>query len=178
MEICEGDCLLVTGNGYTGDNHRLNNRDTHTVDYITHKGEIVLKNGWKLDRGFKHLDYGFALTAYAAQGKTVDWVFLAQSAELSYGASDLRQFHVSTSRGRKGVKVYTDDIELLTENVSLARERPMAMEMLEAEAQEIRPVEIVADNEMKDVEVLGKQDALEVRGEAEAELEREEEMEM
>jgi hypothetical protein len=38
----------------------------------------------------------------------VDWVFVAQTAQLSSCASDLRQFHVATSRGREGLKVYTD----------------------------------------------------------------------
>jgi hypothetical protein len=57
-------------------------------------------------------------------------VFIAQSAELSCGASDLTQFLVSISRGSKEPKIYTDDLELLRENVSQARERLMATELL------------------------------------------------
>jgi hypothetical protein len=130
MEICEGDCLRITGNGYTADRHRLNNGNIHKVDYIAPDGKIVLENGWRLDRNFKHLDYGYAVTSHAAQGKTVDWVLVAQSPEFSSYASDMNQFHVATSRGREGLKVYTTSIELLKENVSRVRERPMAMEII------------------------------------------------
>jgi hypothetical protein len=159
------------------------------VDYINHEGKIVLENGWKLDREFKHLDFGYALTSHAAQGKTVDWVFVAQSAQLSQGASDLRQFYVSTSRGRKGVKVYTDDIEMLQENVSRVRERLMATEILQAQAEETREAEKYA--EMDASEAPGKSCAAElaaptkgvetienVREMEEPELEMELEMEM
>jgi len=173
LEVCEGDRLRITGNGRSADNHPLNNKSIYTVDYIDHDGRIVLENGWKLDTDFKHLDYGYTLTSHAAQGKTVDWVFVAQSAQLSSCASDLKQFYVSTSRGRKGVKLYVDDLELLIENVSWKRERPMATEILQAPVEEIQPVEIVAENEMKTAEVLGKQDALEMGVEAEAETELE-----
>jgi len=191
MEICEGDRLRITGNGRTADKHPLNNKSVYAVDYISHDGKIVLENGLKIDQEFKHLDYGYTLTSHAAQGKTVDWVFVAQSAELSYGASDLNQFYVSTSRGRKGVKLYTDDLELLIENVSRRRERPMATEMLQGKAEE-RAVEFQADNseavEMKVSDSLGKTEAGELAMEAELErimlekqeqeLEQEEEMVM
>ncbi len=121
LEICEGDQIRVTCNGRTADKHQLNNGRIYGVDYIDHEGKIVLENGWKLDRDFKHLDYGYALTLHASQGETVDWVFVSQTAQLSSCASDLRQFRVATSRGREGMKVYTDSIEVLKENVSRVR---------------------------------------------------------
>ncbi|MGD0816185.1 MAG: MobF family relaxase [Verrucomicrobiota bacterium] len=163
MEICEGDRLRITGNGRTADKHPLNNKSVYTVDYFDHDGRIVLENGWKIDRDFKHLDYGYTLTSHAAQGKTVDWVFVAQSAQLSSCASDLKQFYVSTSRGRKGVKLYVDDLELLEENVSRRRERPMATEMLRGDMESEEAAEFQAEsgesNEMKISESLGKTDA-------------------
>lgn len=139
LEICEGDRIRITGNGKSTNGHRLTNGKIHRVDYISHDGLIVLENGWKLERDFKHVDYGYCLTSHAAQGKTVDCVFVAQTAQLSSCASDLRQFYVSTSRGREGVKIYTDDIELLKENVSQVRERPMATEILRKHEAEAAP---------------------------------------
>ncbi len=133
IEVCEGDCIRITSNGRTADGHRLQNRNLYKVDYIGHDGAIVLENGYRLDKDFAHLDYGYASTSHAAQGKTVDWVFVAQTAQLSSCASDAKQFYVSVSRGREGVKIYTDDIELLKDNVSRVRERPMATEMMQAE---------------------------------------------
>jgi ATP-dependent exoDNAse (exonuclease V) alpha subunit len=103
------------------------------VDYIDHKGQLVLENGRKLDREFAHLDYGYTLTSHAAQSKTVDCVFVAQTATLSSHASDLNQFYVAISRGRSELKIYTDNIGLLQENVSETRERPMAAEILHVE---------------------------------------------
>jgi conjugative relaxase-like TrwC/TraI family protein len=149
IEVCEGDRIRVTGNGRTADRHRLNNGNIHTVDYISHDGKIVLENGWRLDRDFKHLDYGYALTSHAAQGKTVDWVFVAQTAELSSYASDMNQFHVATTRGREGLKLYTTSIDVLKENVSRVRERPMATEIMagerERETAETRDMERTSD---------------------------------
>jgi hypothetical protein len=175
MEICEGEKLRITGNGRTADRHPLINKSIYTVDYISHDGRIVLENGWKLDRDFKHLDYGYTLTSHAAQGKTVDWVFVAQSAQLSFCASDLRQFYVSMTRGRKGSKLYGDDLELVEEIVSRRRERPMATEILQ-ETDAERAAEFCPENseavEMKISECLGKAEAGELEMEAAAELER------
>jgi hypothetical protein len=63
-------------------------------------------------------------------------VLVAQSGLLSSNASDANQFYVSVSRGRKGVKIYTDDIEALRENVAHTRERPMAMEIMQPNVSE------------------------------------------
>ena len=157
LEVCEGDRLRITGNGRTADGHRLSNRTVHTVDYIDRDGKIVLENGWRLDRNFKHLDHGYASTSHAAQGKTVDWVFVAESAQLSAGASDAQQFYVSTTRGRKGMKLYTEDLELLIENVSRVRERPMATEIVQGE----RQVEMVVEpGQVRSAEFLGKSAAV------------------
>ena len=141
IEICEGDRIRITANGRSEDGHRLNNGSIYVVDHISHDGKLVLENGRRLGPDFKHLQYGYTLTSHAAQGKTVDRVFLAQSPELSAGASDLIQFLVSISRGSKGLKVYTTDIELLRENVCEVRERLMATELLHGESEEKAPEE-------------------------------------
>ena len=141
IEICEGDQIRITANGRSEDGHRLNNGSIYAVDYISHDGKLVLENGRRLSRDFKHLEYGYTLTSHAAQGKTVDRVFLAQSPELSSGASDLTQFLVSISRGSKEPKVYTTDLELLRENVSQVRERLMATELLYGQSEEKAPEE-------------------------------------
>jgi ATP-dependent exoDNAse (exonuclease V) alpha subunit len=136
IEICEGDRIRITGNGRTEDRHRLNTGSLHGVDYISPDGKLVLDNGWRVSPDFKHLQYGYTLTSHASQGKTVDRVFLAQSPELSSGASDLTQFLVSISRGCKGMKLYTTDIELLRDYVAEVRERMMATELLHGESEE------------------------------------------
>ncbi len=133
IEVSAGDRIRITANGRSEDRHRLNNGDLHTVKAFTRAGDIVLDNGWHLGRDFGHLDYGYATTSHSSQGKTVDWVFVAQSGLCTSGASDANQFYVSVSRGRKGVTIYTDDTEALRENVARVRERMNAMEIMPKE---------------------------------------------
>jgi conjugative relaxase-like TrwC/TraI family protein len=131
LEICSGESIRVTGNGRTADRHRLYNGTLHTVDYIAPDGALVLENGWRIGKEFQHLSHGYVLTSHASQGKTVDWVFAFQTAELSSNATNRTQFHVATSRGREGMKAYTDSFEWLQDSVEQERERPMATEILE-----------------------------------------------
>jgi len=93
-------------------------------------GQLVLVNGRKLDKNFTHLAWGYASTSHSAQGKTVDCVLVCQSGLISSGASDARQFYVSVSRGRKEVRIYTDNIAELREKVTRERERQMATELV------------------------------------------------
>lgn len=130
IEICPGEKIRIRINSRTADGHRVSNGNLYTVDYTDHQGQLVLENGRKLGKDFAHLDYGYTLTSHAAQSKTVDCVFVAQTATLSSHASDLNQFYVAISRGRSELKIYTDNIGLLQENVSETRERPMATEIL------------------------------------------------
>ena len=129
IEICEGERIRIRTNTRTADGHRVSNGNLYTVNYIDHKGQLVLENGFKLGQDFAHMEYGYTLTSHASQSKSVDYVFVSQTAKYSALASDLAQFYVSVSRGKCGVKIYTDSIELLKENVSVVRERPMANEL-------------------------------------------------
>jgi hypothetical protein len=136
IEIAEGERIRITANGRSADGHRFYNGNLHTVDYIAPDGKIVLDNGWRIKNDFQHYEHGYAMTSHGAQGKTVDWVFVAQSAQLSQCASDAKQFYVSVSRGSEGMKLYTDSLELLRESVSHKRERLMATELISDKAAE------------------------------------------
>jgi len=133
IEICNGERIRVIANGRSRENQRLNNGSFHKVRHVEADGTIVLDNGWHLDRGFSMIDWGYATTAHGCQGKTVDHVFVVQSA-ISSGASDARQFYVSISRGREGGKVITTDLDFLRQTVGRQRNRPMAMEILQRES--------------------------------------------
>jgi conjugative relaxase-like TrwC/TraI family protein len=140
IEICEGETMRVTCNGRNAEGHRLDNGKEYVVDYISPDGKIVLKNGWRVDKTFKHFDYGYCPTSHGIQGKTIDRVIVVQSAMLT-AAADANQFYVSASRGRKGVDVITDDKEILCENVSRVRSRMMATEMEQKAAEEDTKIE-------------------------------------
>jgi ATP-dependent exoDNAse (exonuclease V) alpha subunit len=119
LAIAAGDVVRITRNGTTADGkHSLHNGDLHRVRGFGGDGAIVLENGWAVGRDFGHLDYGYVVTSHAAQGKTVDRVFIGQSAD-SFAATSREQFYVSCSRGRKSATVYTNDKQAL--RVQLAR---------------------------------------------------------
>jgi len=127
IELAEGDRIRITSGGSTG-NHRLNTGDLFTVKGFTKKGDLQLDNGWELPRDYGHLSYGLVVTSHAAQGRTVDRVFVGQSA-LSFPASSQEQFYVSVSRGREQAIVFTDDKEELLRAVSHSDERLSGTEL-------------------------------------------------
>lgn len=109
VSFAVGDRLRVTVNGKTKDGrHRLNNGSLFTVTGFTRQGDIVVDRGWVIARDFGHVAQGYVVTSHASQGKTVDKVFIGESAS-SFGAANRRQFYVSASRGREQVVVFTDD---------------------------------------------------------------------
>lgn len=172
MEICEGELLRITTNSRTVGGHRVSNGNQYKVDHVDHQGRLVLENGWILDKDFAHLEYGYTITSHAAQSKTVDRVFVAQTVKLSYHASDLNQVYVSISRGREGLKFYTDSISVLQELVSEVRDRPMAMEILHGEAKKIRLAEMFGEEDgFRVSDMLGKMGTQALLRAAEAELE-------
>ncbi len=130
LPVAPGDVLRVTRNGDTADGlHHLNNGDLVTVQRFDGDGNLVLTNGWKIAKNYGHLTHGYCVTSYAAQGKTLDKIFIGQSS-YSFPASSREQFYVSVSRGRKGVTIYTDDKEALLDAVSRSDDRVSATELI------------------------------------------------
>ena len=130
LALAKGDLIRITKNGSTADKkHTLNNGSVYRVDGFDQGGNLVLENGWKVSADFGHIAYGYCVTSHASQGKTVDRVFIGQSAD-SFGASSREQFYVSASRGKQQVTVYTDDKESLLSAVKRSDERLTATELL------------------------------------------------
>jgi hypothetical protein len=129
--LSRGDTVRVTANGKTGDRrHRLNNGAVYGVRGFTAGGDIALSNGWVLGRAFGHLAHGYVSTDYAAQGRTVDRVLIAQSG-LSWPAASREGFYVAVSRGRRSATIYTDDKAELREAAERSRPRPSATELVQ-----------------------------------------------
>jgi conjugative relaxase-like TrwC/TraI family protein len=130
LTLAPGDIVRLTKNGMTKDGkHRLNNGSIHCIQGFDTNGDLVLHNGWKVSRDFSHLTYGYVVTSHASQGKTVDRVFIGQSAD-SFGAASREQFYVSASRARQQVTVYTDDKESLLSAVQRSDDRLSATELV------------------------------------------------
>ncbi|MGE4003972.1 MAG: ATP-dependent RecD-like DNA helicase, partial [Planctomycetaceae bacterium] len=133
LSLAAGDIVRITRNGMTADRkHALNNGALHCVKSFSKTGDLILDNGWIVDKDFGHLAHGYVVTSHASQSATVKRVFVGQSSQ-SFPASSAEQFYVSCSRGRESVTVYTDDKKALLEAVKESDERLSATELVGGE---------------------------------------------
>jgi hypothetical protein len=145
LELAAGDVVRITQNGYSTETTRtgkvsrarLNNGAMYQVEGFTRGGDIRFTNGFVVPKNYGHLTYGYASTSHAAQGKTVDKVFVAMGHD-ALAAASREQFYVSVSRGRESVKLYTDDKEAMLDAVHASGQRLSATELLEGQAPEAR----------------------------------------
>lgn len=130
LGVSVGDRVRITRNGKSAGGQRLDNGDVYAVKSFAADGDLILENGWKLSKDYGHLAHGVVLTSHASQGKTVDRVFIGQSAQ-SFPASSREQFYVSASRGREQVVVFTDDKAELLHAIGRTDERLSGTELVE-----------------------------------------------
>jgi conjugative relaxase-like TrwC/TraI family protein len=108
MPVAPGEVVRITKNGKSIDGHTLDNGTFHRIEKFDRAGNLVTDKGWTIARDFGHLAPGYVTTSVASQGKSRQRVFLAQSSH-AVGASSIRQFYVSASRGTESVRIFTDD---------------------------------------------------------------------
>ena len=87
----------------------------------------MLKDGRTLESDYRQFVRGYAVTSYASQGKTVDYVLFSDSAVKA--ATNRQQWYVTISRGRKGIKIFTSDAEQLRENAARSGDRELALDL-------------------------------------------------
>lgn len=151
IPLSKGDKVMITRNGFDRNKKRLNNGMNLEVLRVSKNGQIELQteNGrsrFTLDQEYGHLNHAHCITSHASQGRTVDTVLIAQPSS-TFGASDAKQFYVSVSRGKTGVKVYTDDKELLLETVSELGDRQSAHELVAKTKTHDKHVAIIRNQE-------------------------------
>lgn len=134
LELSKGDAVRITRNGFDAKRKRLTNGQMLEVVSVQPDGTVRLRNTiskvrYSLPSGFGHVAHAHCLTSHAAQGKTVDAVFIAQPAS-TFGATNLNQFYVSVSRARDSVHIYTDDKDALLAQASASGERLSALELV------------------------------------------------
>ena len=144
IDVAIGDTIRITRNGKTrsvlgavvheatGLNrfpHRdLNNGLIQRVKRFTKDGDIQLANGLIVPKDFGHLDYGYCVTSYGAQGATVDRLVLLET-KASGRAASAEQFYVSVSRAKESVAVYTDDKAALLRAIERSSVKLAAMDI-------------------------------------------------
>jgi len=127
LSLSTGDRLQLKANDKSQDGHKLANGELVAVKEIHADGRIALDDGRVLPKHYRQFVRGYAVTSYAAQGKTVDYVLFSDSAVKA--ATNQSQWYVTISRGRKGVKIFTADKIQLRENVARSGERALALDM-------------------------------------------------
>jgi hypothetical protein len=124
LAIAPGERLLLQANDAR---HGLINGQLVVVKNVEDT-RITLADGRILPADFRRFTHGYAVTSHAAQGKTVDDVFLVASSR-SLAAINRQQFYVSISRGRLRCRIFTDDRELLRDRLGKSAQRTAALEL-------------------------------------------------
>ena len=135
LALAVQDRIRVTANGWTKDGkHTLRNGALFTVQGFTRKGDPIVDHGWVIARDFGHIAHGYAVTSHAAQGKTVNKVFIGLSSD-SFPATNQRSFYVPVTRGKEQAVIFTDDRKELLSAV-IRPDDPMSATELSESAQE------------------------------------------
>lgn len=127
LSLSNCDRLQLKANDKSQDGRRLANGELVTVKQIHADGRIALNDGRTLPKNYRQFVRGYAVTSYAAQGKTVDYVLFSDSAVKA--ATNEQQWYVTISRGRKGVQIFTADKIQLRQNIAHSGHRTLAMDM-------------------------------------------------
>jgi len=127
LPLASGDRLQLKANGNATDGGKVVNGELATVKQVRPDGRIALADGRTLDKSYRQFVRGYAVTSYAAQGKTVDYVLFSDSAVQA--ATNDQQWYVTISRGRKGVQIFTADKIQLRQNVIRSGGRELALDI-------------------------------------------------
>jgi hypothetical protein len=136
--LTSGDRLQLKANSKTRDGSRLANGELVTVKAVGPDGRIRLEDGRILEKDYRQFVRGYAVTSYAAQGKTVDFVLFSDSAVKA--ATNKQQWYVTISRGRRGIRIFTSDKRQLRENVLRSGDRELAIELGQSQRLDRRSV--------------------------------------
>jgi conjugative relaxase-like TrwC/TraI family protein len=79
---------------------------------------------------FRHLDHGYAVTSYSAQGKTMDRVLVNAETTETDTLLNQRMAYVAMSRARFDARVYTDSAADLGGALNRQKDKEMALEAL------------------------------------------------
>jgi ATP-dependent exoDNAse (exonuclease V) alpha subunit len=127
LALASGDRLQLKANGKTKEGRQIANGEIVTVKNVEPGGAVELADGRILPADYREFVRGYAVTAYAAQGKTADFVIFSDSAIKA--ATNQKQWYVTVSRGRRGIDIFTTDKHELRENVIRSGNRELAMEL-------------------------------------------------
>jgi conjugative relaxase-like TrwC/TraI family protein len=114
LELAPGDEICFTENEYK--KYDISNGEKAQVLKCGEKTLTVLtEDNRELDidiTDYRHIDYGYALTTYKAQGQTYNSVVVDADTNVP-DLAKMRNQYVNITRARDDIKVFTDDYEYL-----------------------------------------------------------------
>lgn len=120
IRVQAGDVLLIKQNvGELKNGQRVKLREIHEDRSLTVEADGKLH---RLESDFRHFLHGYAVTAHASQGATVESVLVVGD------GMTREQFYVAATRGKTGIKVVTSDRPLMEAAVKKSGERAAAIE--------------------------------------------------
>jgi hypothetical protein len=121
LNVAIGERLRLRAVSYVessdGEKRRLANGSTVVVRALDASGRLMLADGSRLLT--RQVVHGYALTSHAAQGLTVDKVFLV-------GAMSREELYVSATRGREAIRVFVPDRAAFLDATRLKSEERMS----------------------------------------------------
>jgi conjugative relaxase-like TrwC/TraI family protein len=128
LQLAHGDRLQLKANRRLASGAAVANGELVTVECVHTDGRIALQDGRSLDPSYREFVPGYAVTSYGSQGKTVDYVLFSDAAVRA--ATNSRQWYVTISRGRRGIRIFTPDKAALRENVLRSGDSPLALDLV------------------------------------------------
>lgn len=135
VTLARGDRIQIKANRRMSTGHAVTNGELVSVKAVRADGRIDLVDGRTMDASFREFLPGYAVTSYGSQGKTVDYVLFSDSAVRA--ATDRRQWYVTISRGRRGIRIFTPDKEQLRENLIRSGNQPLALDLVAGRVREL-----------------------------------------
>jgi ATP-dependent exoDNAse (exonuclease V) alpha subunit len=137
-DFAQGDRIQFTAN-----NRELavSNRDLGTIEQIDRNQVSVKMDGAKertltFDAAqMRHFDHGYAVTSHSSQGLTADRVLVNMDTKVHPELINTRFAYVSVSRASEDVRIYTNDIAILSERLSTDVTKTSAVDLQKTQAE-------------------------------------------
>jgi len=137
-EFAQGDRIQFTAN-----NRELavSNRDMGTIERIDGNQVSVKMDGAKertvaFDAArMRHFDHGYAVTSHSSQGLTADRVLVNMDTKVHPELINTRFAYVSVSRASEDVRIYTNDVAVLSERLSTDVTKTSAVDIQKAQVE-------------------------------------------
>jgi len=139
-DFAQGDRIQFTAN-----NRELavSNRDMGTIERIDANQVSVKMDGAKertvafSTAQMRHFDHGYAVTSHSSQGLTTDRVLVNMDTKVHPELINTRFAYVSVSRASEDVRIYTNDVAVLSERLSTNVTKTSAVEIQKAQVEPI-----------------------------------------